>query len=75
MWWWLSEKWWVLAPGTHRQQWARIAKGGTVTIYDARGRCIVKTQYRNRLQAAAALRRRGFRQLRRRDAVNPPIIQ
>lgn len=70
--WWLSKQWWILAPGTNRQQWAKLGKGGKVWIYDARGRVIIKTRYPNRLYAITKLRRRGFRRLRKRDVIRPP---
>jgi len=68
--------WWILGPGQQWQQWARIESGGKVGIYDPRGKTILKAKYGNRFKAAAALRRRGFRKLRRRhlQSLNPPRI-
>jgi len=70
-----SESWWILGPGHQWQQWAKIEPGGKVGIYDSRGHTILKAKYGNRFKAAAALRRRGFRRLRRRDPVRPPELR
>ncbi|MEZ5567909.1 MAG: hypothetical protein R3E54_06165 [Halioglobus sp.] len=51
-----------------------IAKGGTVTIYDARGRCIIKTRYRNARRRPPLRRRGAFVSDVGADAINPPII-
>lgn len=68
-------RWWIIGPGTHWQQWALIERGGRVAIYDGRGRTILRARYPNRFKAAAALRRRGFRRLRRGEGLTPPMIQ
>jgi len=69
---WPNLRWWIVDAGTQRQQWAHLEPGGKVAIYDARGKLLLRTKYRHRFEALAALRRRGFRRSRMRDGVHPP---
>ncbi|MEM9255074.1 MAG: hypothetical protein AAGA91_06485 [Pseudomonadota bacterium] len=59
----LITKWWIVGEGLPWEQWARIDRGGRITLYDSRGNNIIKANYRNRFRAAAALRHRGFRRV------------
>lgn len=71
----LWSEWWILGAGMQWQQWARIEAEGKVGIYDCRGKTILKAKYKNRFKAAASLRRRGFRKVRRKEIqmLSPPV--
>lgn len=71
-----KKKWWFRIHGTLWQEWAIVLPGGYVAIYDEHGQSIRRCSYGSRFRARAALRLKGFRQLRRKDleVVSPPEI-
>jgi hypothetical protein len=70
------KKWWFRQHGNLWQEWALVQPGGYVVIYDESGRVLRRASYGSRFRAAAALRLKGFRRLKRKElqAAAPPEI-
>jgi len=70
------KKWWLREHGTIWQEWALLLPGGYVVVYDETGQTVRRGSYGSRGKAIAALKVKGFRQLKRKELIeaSPPRI-
>ncbi len=70
------KKWWLRQHGSIWQEWALLLPGGYVVVYDETGQTVRRGSYGSRGRAIAALKVKGFRQLKRKEliAASPPKI-
>jgi len=69
-----KKKWWLREHGTIWQEWALVLPGGYVVVYDEAGQTVRRGSYGSRGKAIAALKVKGYRQLKRKEllAASPP---